>query len=39
MGVTQHIVIHVNGTAADVARQVSDEIMRAAMRGQQFGAS
>jgi hypothetical protein len=29
----------VNGTAADVARQVSDEIMRAAMRGQQFGAS
>jgi hypothetical protein len=38
-GVTQNIVIHVNGTAADVARQVSDEIMRAAMRGQQFGAS
>jgi len=38
-GVVQHIAIHVNGTAADVARQVSDEIMRAAMRGQQFGAS
>jgi hypothetical protein len=38
-GLVQNIVIHVNGTAADVARQVSDEIMRAAMRGQQFGAS
>jgi hypothetical protein len=38
-GVVQNITIHVNGTAADVARQVSDEIMRAAMRGQQFGAS
>jgi hypothetical protein len=38
-GITQNITIHVNGTAADVARQVSDEIMRAAMRGQQFGAS
>ncbi len=38
-GVVQNIVIHVNGTAADVARQVSNEIMRAAMRGQQFGAS
>lgn len=38
-GVVQNITIHVNGTAADVARQVSDEIMRNAMRGQQFGAS
>jgi hypothetical protein len=38
-GLVQNITIHVNGTAADVARQVSDEIMRAAMRGQQFGAS
>jgi phage-related minor tail protein len=38
-GVVQNIVIHVNGTAQDVARQVSDEIMRQAMRGQQFGAS
>lgn len=38
-GIVQNITIHVNGTAADVARQVSDEIMRQAMRGQQFGAS
>lgn len=38
MGLTQNIVIYVNGTAMDVARQVSDEIMRVVMRGQQFGA-
>ena len=37
-GLVQNIVIHVNGTAADVARKVSDEIMRTAMRGQQFEA-
>lgn len=35
-GVTQNVVIHVNGTAADVARQVAAELMRTLRSGQQL---
>lgn len=35
-GVMQNITIHVNGTAEDVARQISESIMQNAMRGYQF---
>jgi hypothetical protein len=37
--IVQNITQYINGTAQDVAKKVSDEIMRSAMRGQQFGAS
>jgi hypothetical protein len=36
VGVTQNITIHVNGTAADVARQISAELMRTLRAGQQL---
>jgi hypothetical protein len=35
-GVTQIVTINVNGTAADVARKVAEEIMKTAKRGRRF---
>jgi predicted transcriptional regulator len=38
-GVTTNVTIYVNGTAADVARQVADEILRRVKQGKQLGSA